>query len=191
MDVAFEPNNDARSEKAYTKNLPMLKIQTHETVNPEDWQGLLADTPPGMEKVFWCIGCAGMFMANTEDKFDVWCAYCITVAQSVVTACGEDADEDRIYLMGFGLAARTFNFVAHPVRRGECDPAPFIKAAQYECKDDVEFFSMWHLLVVLIELLRLSETEDMHDMVSAMVKMNRVRARYRQAADKLPKRDAQ
>ena len=41
MDVAFEPNNDARSEKAYTKNLPMLKIQTHETVNPEDWQGLL------------------------------------------------------------------------------------------------------------------------------------------------------
>ena len=115
----------------------MLKIQTHETVNPEDWQGLLADTPPGMEKVFWCIGCAGMFMANTEDKFDVWCAYCITVAQSVVTACGEDADEDRIYLMGFGLAARTFNFAAHPVRRGECDPAPFIKAAQYECKDDV------------------------------------------------------
>ena len=50
---------------------------------------------------------------------------------------------------------------------------------------------MWHLLVVLIELLRLSETEDMHDMVSAMVKMNRVRARYRKAADKLPKRDAQ
>ena len=108
-----------------------------------------------------------------------------------MTACDEDADEDRIYLMGFGLAARTFNFAAHPVRRGECDPAPFIKAAQYECKDDVEFFSMWHLLVVLIELLRLSETEDMHDMVSAMVKMNRVRARYRQAADKLPKRDAQ
>lgn len=191
MDVAFEPNNDARSEKAYTKNLPMLKIQTHETVNPEDWQGLLADTPPGMEKVFWCIGCAGMFMVNTEDKFDAWCAYCITVAQSVVTACGEDTDEDRVYLMGFGLAARTFNFAAHPVRRGECDPAPFIKAAQYECKDDVEFFSMWHLLVVLIELLRVSETEDMHDMVSAMVKMNRVRARYRQAADKLPKRDAQ
>ena len=28
MDVAFEPNNDARSEKVYTKNLPMLKIQT-------------------------------------------------------------------------------------------------------------------------------------------------------------------
>lgn len=53
------------------------------------------------------------------------------------------------------------------------------------------FLSVWHLLVVLIELLRLSETEDMHDMVSAMVKMNQVRTRYRQAADKLPKRDAQ
>lgn len=191
MNVAFEPNNDARSEKAYTKNLPLLKIQTHETVNPEDWQGLLADAPPGMEKALWCIGCAGMFMVNTEDKFDVWCAYCITVAQSVAAACGEDTAEDRVYLMGYGLAARTFNFAAHPVRRGECDPAPFVKAAQYECKDDVDFFSMWHLLVVLIELLRLSEAEDMHDMVSAMVKMNQVRARYRQAADKLPKRDAQ
>lgn len=137
---------------------------------------------------------AAIAVAHTvadASKFDVWCAYCITVAQSVVTACGEDTDEDRVYLMGYGLAARTFNFAAHPVRRGECDPAPFIKAAQYECKDDVEFFSMWHLLVVLIELLRVSETEDMHDMVSAMVKMNRVRVRYRQAADKLPKRDAQ
>ena len=97
MNVAFEQNNDERSEKMYTKNLPLLKIQTHETVNPEDWQGLLADTPPGMEKVFWCIGCAGMFMVNTEDKFDVWCAYCITVAQSVVTACGRPGLPDGLW----------------------------------------------------------------------------------------------
>ena len=71
-------------------------------------------------------------------------------------------------------------------------PAPFIKAAQYECKDDVEFFSMWAPACCADRTAAVkSETEDMHDMVSAMVKMNRVRARYRQAADKLPKRDAQ
>lgn len=96
MDVAFEPNNDARSEKAYTKNLPMLKIQTHETVNPEDWHGLLADTPPGMEKVFWCIGCAGMFMVNTEDKFDVWCAWWDYAPPTPVPVPEEKKLEDRV-----------------------------------------------------------------------------------------------
>lgn len=191
MDISFKRNNDERVEKTYTKNLPILKLLTHQEIEPGDWQGMIEDTPKGVDKLLWCIGCVGMFLSETDDKFDVWCAYCATVTKSAMEACGAEEKEDRLCAIAYGLAARTYDFSAHPARRGMYDTAFLIKASEYECVEDVDFLSMWNLLTVLLELLRLTAMDNMHEMISAMEKMNRIRSRYREAKDKLPKPDGE
>lgn len=191
MDISFERNNDEKMEREYTKNLPILKLLTHQEVEPEDWRGMLEETPRDVDKLLWCIGCVGLFMSETDDKFEVWSAYCATVAKSATQACGIEATEDRVYLIAYGLAARTYDFSKNPIKRGMYDTTPMVKASEYKCEDDADFFSMWNLLIALLELLRLTAVDNMHEMISAMEKVNKIRERYRQAADKLPKPDSQ
>ena len=63
-------------------------------------------------------------------------------------------------------------------------------AASYNCTEDADIYSMWYLLQVLKEYLRLVFNGNLRELIDAMKTMNKIRDRYRQIADRLPKMDA-
>ena len=105
-------------------------------------------------------------------------------------ACGVEAPDERKNLLSIGLAARTFNFSGNPVTKNLKCAETIQGAASYNCTEDADIFSMWYLLQVLTEYLRLDFNGNLRELIDAMKTMNKIRDRYRQIADRLPKMDA-
>ena len=138
----------------------------------------------------WCLGYTGTLCALDATDFDDWVVYCSTVVLSALEACGVEASDERKNLLSIGLAARTFNFSGNPVTKNLKCAETIQGAASYNCTEDADIFSMWYLLQVLTEYLRLDFNGNLRELIDAMRTMNKIRDRYRQIADRLPKMDA-
>ena len=186
----FAQNADVSTEESYLKNLPLLKLLAKEPVEPDDWKALLESAPTNEDKLLWCLGYTGSLCALDAAEFDDWVVYCATVVDSALEACGVEAKDERKNLLSIGLAARTFNFAGNPVTKDLKCGETMKSTAGYGCSEDVDVFSMWYLLRVLTEYLRLDFNENLRSLVDAMKAMNKIRDRYRQITDRLPKMDA-
>lgn len=147
-------------------------------------------TPNNEDKLLWCLGYTGTLCALDATDFDDWVVYCSTVVLSALEACGVEAPDERKNLLSIGLAARTFNFSGNPVTKNLKCAETIQGAASYNCTEDADIFSMWYLLQVLTEYLRLDFNGNLRELIDAMKTMNKIRDRYRQIADRLPKMDA-
>ena len=165
----FAQNADAGTEESYLRNLPLLKLLAKENIEADDWSVLLAATPNNEDKLLWCLGYTGTL-----------CALDATV----------EAPDERKNLLSIGRAARTFNFSGNPVTKNLKCAETIQGAASYNCTEDADIFSMWYLLQVLTEYLRLDFNGNLRELIDAMKTMNKIRDRYRQIADRLPKMDA-
>ena len=172
------------------RNLPLLKLLAKENIEADDWSVLLAATPNNEDKLLWCLGYTGTLCALDATDFDDWVVYCSTVVLSALEACGVEAPDERKNLLSIGLAARTFNFSGNPVTKNLKCAETIQGAASYNCTEDADIFSMWYLLQVLTEYLRLDFNGNLRELIDAMKTMNKIRDRYRQIADRLPKMDA-
>lgn len=161
-----------------------------ENIEADDWSVLLAATPNNEDKLLWCLGYTGTLCALDATDFDDWVVYCSTVVLSALEACGVEAPDERKNLLSIGLAARTFNFSGNPVTKNLKCAETIQGAASYNCTEDADIFSMWYLLQVLTEYLRLDFNGNLRELIDAMKTMNKIRDRYRQIADRLPKMDA-
>lgn len=186
----FAQNADAGTEESYLRNLPLLKLLAKENIEADDWSVLLAATPNNEDKLLWCLGYTGTLCALDATDFDDWVVYCSTVVLSALEACGVEAPDERKNLLSIGLAARTFNFSGNPVTKNLKCAETIQGAASYNCTEDADIFSMWYLLQVLTEYLRLDFNGNLRELIDAMKTMNKIRDRYRQIADRLPKMDA-
>ena len=186
----FAQNADAEAEESYLRNLPLLKLLAKENIEADDWSVLLAATPNNEDKLLWCLGYTGTLCALDATDFDDWVVYCSTVVLSALEACGVEASDERKNLLSIGLAARTFNFSGNPVTKNLKCAETIQGAASYNCTEDADIFSMWYLLQVLTEYLRLDFNGNLRELIDAMKTMNKIRDRYRQIADRLPKMDA-
>ena len=187
----FAQNADSDMEESYLRNLPVLKLLQQETVDVEDWNVLLSSAPSGEDKLLWCLGYAGTLCALDATDFDTWFIYCLTVVNSALEACKiENAPDERKNLLALGLAARTFNFSANPITQKLKCGETLRSVGEYACSEDADIFAMWYVLRILTDYLRLDFNENLRALTSAMGAMNKIRARYRQIAGRLPKMDA-
>lgn len=185
----FAPNADEISEGAYLKNLPLLKLLAKEGIEPDDWKPLILSVPATEDKILWCISTAGSLCALDAEDFDDWVIYCETAVSSLLEALGVSATDTRLDLLSIGLAARTFNFEAHPITPDIKCSETLKKAAEYRCTEDADIFSMWFLLQVLTVYLRLDFNGNLRALIEAMKKMNSIRSRYVTISARIPKPD--
>lgn len=157
----------------------------------EDWGVLLSAAPNGEDKLFWCLGYIGALCALDATDFDSWFIYCLTVVESALNACEiKSAPDERKNLLALGLAARTFNFSANPVTKQMKCGDTLRSVSEYSCSEDADIFAMWYVLRTLTEYLRLDFNNNLRALTSALGAMNKIRARYTQIAERLPKMDA-
>lgn len=145
-----------------------------------------------IERDFRKVVCADFAIVEIDaTDFDDWFIYCLTVVDSALQACKiESASDERRNLLALGLASRTFNFAANPVTKDlKCNDA-LLGAGDYRCSEDADIFAMWFVLRILTEYLRLDFNSNLRALTNAMVSMNKIRERYSQIADRLPKIDA-
>ena len=187
--IHYAQNADESADAAFLKNLPLLKLLAKEGVEAADWELLISSAPETEDKVLWCINTAGALCALDADDFDDWVVYCSTVVSSLLDALQVDASDNRSDLLSIGLAARTFNFEAHPIGSGLKCADMLRRAAEYRATEDADIFSMWFLLQVLTAFLRLDFNSNLRQLIDAMKKMNAIRPRYRAIVDRLPKPD--
>lgn len=184
----FAQNADAGTEESYLRNLPLLKLLAKENIEADDWSVLLAATPNNEDKLLWCLGYTGTLCALDATDFDDWVVYCSTVVLSALEACGVEAPDERKNLLSIGLAARTFNFSGNPVTKNLKCAETIQGAASYNCTEDADIFSMWYLLQVLTEYLRLDFNGNLRELIDAMaiiwkgVSMFKVMQQYGTAA---------
>lgn len=191
MTIHYTKNADDGIEASYLRNLPMVKLLQQETVDVEDWEMLLSSVPSGEDKLFWCLGCTSSLCALDATNFDDWFIYCRTVVDSALEACKIDnAAEERKNLLALGLAARTFNFSANPVTEDLKCADTLRSAGEYACSEDADIFAKWYVLCLFTVYLRLNFNENLRALTSAMGAMNKIRSRYRQIVERLPKMDA-
>ena len=170
--VHYAINSDSSTEASYLRNLPLIKLLQQEPVDVEDWGMLLSVTPNGEDKLFWCLGC-------------------LTVVESALNACEiKNTPDERKNLLALGLAARTFNFSANPVTKQMKCGDTLRSVSEYSCSEDADIFAMWYVLRTLTEYLRLDFNGNLRAITSALGAMNKIRARYTQIAERLPKMDA-
>lgn len=186
--IHYAQNADESTDAAFLKNLPLLKLLAKEGVEAADWESLISSAPATEDKILWCINTAGSLCALDAEDFDDWVVYCSTVVSSLLDALQVDASDDRTDLLSIGLAARTFNFEAHPIGSLKCADM-LRRAAGYRATEDADIFSMWFLLQVLTAFLRLDFNSNLRQLIDAMKKMNAIRPRYRTIVDRLPKPD--
>ncbi len=189
--IHYAKNADADINASYLRNLPLIKLLQQEPVDAEDWDVLISATPNGEDKLLWGLGYVGALCALDATDFDDWFIYCLTVVDSALEACKtENASDERKNLLALGLAARTFNFSANPVTQQlKCGDA-LRSAGEYSCSEDADIFAMWYVLRTLTNYLRLNFNENLRALTSAMGTMNKIRARYSQIVERLPKIDA-
>lgn len=189
--VHYAINSDSSTEASYLRNLPLIKLLQQEPVDVEDWGMLLSVTPNGEDKLFWCLGYIGALCALDATDFDSWLIYCLTVVESALNACEiKDAPDERKNLLALGLAARTFNFSANPVTKQMKCGDTLRSVSEYSCSEDADIFAMWYVLRTLTEYLRLDFNNNLRALTSALGAMNKIRARYTQIVERLPKMDA-
>lgn len=187
--IHYAQNADESTDAAFLKNLPLLKLLAKEGVEAADWESLISSAPATEDKILWCINTAGSLCALDAEDFDDWVIYCSTVISSLLDALEVKATDTRADLLSIGLAARTFNFEAHPISSGMKCAEMIQRASEYQATEDADIFSMWYLLQVLVPLLRLDFNENLRRLIDAMKKMNAIRTRYRTIVDRLPKPD--
>ena len=189
--IHYASNGDSDADASYLRNLPIIKLLQKATIDVDDWSVLLSAAPNGEDKLFWCLGYAGALCAIDATDFDDWFIYCLTVVDSALQACKiESASDERRNLLALGLASRTFNFAANPVTKDlKCNDA-LLGAGDYRCSEDADIFAMWFVLRILTEYLRLDFNSNLRALTNAMASMNKIRERYSQIADRLPKIDA-
>lgn len=189
--IHYAKNADADINASYLRNLPLIKLLQQEPVDAEDWDVLISATPNGEDKLLWGLGYVGALCALDATDFDDWFIYCLTVVDSALEACKtENASDERKNLLALGLAARTFNFSANPVTQQlKCGDA-LRSAGEYSCSEDADIFAMWYVLRTLTNYHRLNFNENLRALTSAMGTMNKIRARYSQIVERLPKIDA-
>lgn len=191
MTIHYAKNSDADIEASYLRNLPLIKLLQKEPVGAEDWDVLVSSAPSGEDKLFWCLGYAGTLCALDATDFDDWFIYCLTVVDSALEACKiENASDERKNLLALGLAARTFNFSANPVTKQLKCGDTLRSTVEYVCSEDSDVFAMWYVLRTLTEYLRLDFNNNLRALTSALGAMNKIRARYTQITERLPKMDA-
>lgn len=185
----FAPNMDEIADATYLKNLPLLKLLAKEGIEAVDWEPLILAAPNTEDKLLWCLSHAGALCALDAEDFDDWVVYCSTVVLSLLEALKIDATDTRSNLLSVGLAARTFNFEAHPVTRDLKCAEILLRAAETRASEDADVFALWYVLQVLTAYLRLDFNRNLRTLIDAMKKMNSIRARYRTIMDRLPKPD--
>lgn len=185
----FAPNMDEIADATYLKNLPLLKLLAKEGVEASDWDPLILSAPSTEDKLLWCLSHAGALCALDAEDFDEWFVYCSTIVSSLLEALKLTASDDRANLLSAGLAARTFNFEAHPVTDALRCADTLLKASSWRASEDADIFSMWYLLQVLTAYLRLDFNSNLRSLIDAMKNMNAIRPRYRTIMDRLPKPD--
>lgn len=189
--VHYAINADSSTEASYLRNLPLIKLLQQEPVDVEDWGVLLSAAPNGEDKLFWCLGYIGALCALDATDFDSWFIYCLTVVESALNACEiKSVPDERKNLLALGLAARTFNFSANPVTKQMKCGDTLRSVSEYSCSEDADIFAMWYVLRTLTEYLRLDFNNNLRALTSALGAMNKIRARYTQIAERLPKMDA-
>ena len=187
----FAHNADSEAEVSYLRNLPILKVLQQENVEVTDWNELLASAPSGEDSLFWCLGYAGTLCALDATDFDSWFIYCLTVVESALNACEiKNTPDERKNLLALGLAARTFNFSANPVTKQMKCGDTLRSVSEYSCSEDADIFAMWYVLRTLTDYLRLDFNNNLRALTSALGTMNKIRARYTQIVERLPKMDA-
>lgn len=186
----YAQNADIGVEESYLRNLPIIKLLAQENVEKEDWTVLLEAAPSNEDKLCWCLGYAGSLCALDASDFDDWFVYCRSVVRSALEACEVTANEARENLLAIGLAVRTFNFEANPVSKDLKCAETLLETASCVCTEDADIFAMWYLLQVMTSYLRLDFNSNLRELIDAMKKMNALRSRYRQIADRLPRMDA-
>ena len=189
--IHYANNCDSNTDASYLRNLPIIKLLQKVTIEVDDWSVLLSTAPNGEDKLFWCLGYVGSLCAIDAADFDDWFIYCLTVVDSALQACKiESTSDERRNLLALGLASRTFNFEASPVSKNLKCKDTLLSAGDYRCSEDADIFAMWFVLRVLTEYLRLDFNSNLRALTTAMVSMNKIRARYSQIADRLPKMEA-
>lgn len=187
----FANNGDSDFDASYLRNLPLIKLLQKTTIEVADWDVLLSAAPSGEDKLFWCLGYVGSLCAIDATDFDEWFIYCLTVVDSALQACKiENVSDERRNLLALGLASRTFNFAANPVTKNLKCGDTVLSAGNYRCTEDADIFAMWFVLRVLTEYLRIDFNNNLRALTDAMVSMNKIRSRYSQIVDRLPKIDA-
>lgn len=188
--IHYSKNADTDIEASYLRNLPLIKLLQQEPIDVEDWEVLISSAPNGEDKLFWCLGNAGILCALDAMDFDEWFIYCLTVVDSAVQACNATASDERKNVLALGLASRTFNFSASPVTNNLKCGATLRSAGEYTCSEDADVFAMWYVLRALTNYLRLDFNNNLRALTSALSAMNKIRARYTQITERLPKMDA-
>lgn len=176
----YKPNNDHELKKVFIENIPIIKFVSHDVFEDNDWKEFIEQCPDGSNQFEWCIWAAGIFRCDNimDDKFDTYAAYCASVIQSIAKDCNVECPDDRLIVLAYGLAARTFNFEAAKLDKSDYNFDAMLNASDYECTDDIDFLSMWEMLVMTIRFIRVLDPSNIKALIKVMKKVNSIRDKY-------------
>lgn len=176
----YKPNNDHELKAVFTENIPIIKFVSHDVFEDNDWKDFIQQCPDGADTFEWCIWAAGIFRCDNimDDKFDTYAAYCASVIQSIAKDCNVECSDDRLIVLAYGLAARTFNFEAAKLDKSDYNFDAMLNASDYECTDDIDFLSMWEMLVMTIRFIRFLDPSNIKALIKVMKKVNSIRDKY-------------
>lgn len=183
----FKVNNDHELKKAFTENIPIIKFVSHDVFEDNDWKEFMQECPDDANQFEWCIWAAGIFRCDNimDDKFDTYAAYCASVIQSIAKDCNAECSDDRMIVLAYGLAARTFNFEAAKLDKPDYNFDAMLNASDYECTDDIDFISMWEMLVTTIRFIRVLDPSNIKALIKVMKKVNSIRDKYNEAYNRM------
>lgn len=176
----YKPNNDHELKKVFIENTPIIKFVSHDVFEDNDWKEFMQQCPDNSNQFEWCIWTAGIFRCDNimDDKFDTYAAYCASVIQSIAKDCNVECSDDRMIVLAYGLAARTFNFEAAKLEKSDYNFDAMLNASDYECTDDIDFLSMWEMLVMTIRFIRVLDPSNIKALIKVMKKVNSIRDKY-------------
>ena len=176
----YKPNNDHELKKVFIENTPIIKFVSHDVFEDNDWKEFMQQCPDNSNQFEWCIWAVGIFRCDNimDDKFDTHAAYCASVIQSIAKDCNVECSDDRMIVLAYGLAARTFNFEAAKLEKSDYNFDAMLNASDYECTDDIDFLSMWEMLVMTIRFIRVLDPSNIKALIKVMKKVNSIRDKY-------------
>lgn len=187
MGIEYKVSNDTDLKKTFTKNLPIIKFVSHDVFEENDWKDFIQNGPENVDPFTWCIWAVGIFRCDNimDDKFDTYAAYCASVIQSIANDCNVECSDDRLIMLAYGLAARTFNFESAKLNKLDYNFDAMLNASDYECSDDIDIISMWEMLVITIEFIRKIDPSNIKALIKVMKKINTIRDKYAELYDKM------
>lgn len=187
MSIKYKPNNDNELREVFTKNIPIIKFVSHDVFEDNDWKDFIQNGPNELDSFTWCIWAAGIFRCDNiiDDKFDTYAAYCASVIQSIAKDCNVECSDERLIVLAYGLAARTFNFESAKLDKVDYNFDAMLNASDYECIDDIDIISMWEMLVMTIQFIRTLDPSNIKALIKVMKKVNAIRYRYNELYDKM------